>query len=399
MDPDNSAELWDSAQHAVIAGDVSTLERLLRDNPTLFADEHPPAYVPSGPGPTYAQRDARAIIAREQHFETYAEFVAHVEARKLEDSSVARFESAVEAVINGDAATLERLLREHPELVHARSTRQHRSTLLHYVGANGIEGFRQKTPKNAVDITRILVDAGADVNEVAEMYGGGSTTLGLVATSVHPWLAGVQMPLLELLLARGATIEEPGAGSAVHACLANGRGEAAEFLAERGARLDLAGAAGVGRLDLVAQMVATATAQQLKSAFEWACGYGRTSVVEFLLRHGMAVDATLSHNGLLGLHMAAVGAHVDTVKLLLERKFPVDRKDGVHGGTPLGWALYGWFESEGRRGNYHEVVRLLVAAGAPVNPKWIDEQDRDHFERRVHADPNMLAALRGGVQT
>jgi hypothetical protein len=97
--------------------------------------------------------------------------------------------------------------------------------------------------------------------------------------------------------------------------------------------------------------------------------------------------------------MAAGGGHVDTVKLLLERKAPVDQKDGVYDGTPLGWALYGWFESKGRRGNYHEVVRLLVAAGSPVNPKWIDEQDRDPFERRVHADPTMLAALRGGVQT
>lgn len=34
-------------------------------------------------------------------------------------------------------------------------------------------------------------------------------------------------------------------------CLANGRPEAAAFLATRGARLDLEGASGVGRLDVV----------------------------------------------------------------------------------------------------------------------------------------------------
>ena len=392
---DSPVAVWDSAQHAVITGDVSTLERLLHEHPQLFAEEEPPNYVPRGPVPTYAQRDARSVIAREHHFESYAGFAAHVEALKHQDSMVARFESAVEAIITGDGSTLERLLRDHPELIRARSTRQHHSTLLHYVGANGIEGFRQKTPKNAVAITQILLDAGAEVDAVADMYGGGSTTLGLVATSIHPWLAGVQMPLLELLLDHGATIDGPGDGSAVHGCLANGRGEAAEFLAERGARLDLAGAAGVGRLDVVERLVANATAQQLKTAFEWACGYGRTTIVEFLLRHGMAVDGTLSHGGLHGLHVAALGGHANTVRLLLERKAPVDRKDERHGGTPLGWALYGWFESEGRRGDYHEVVRMLVAAGAPVNPKWIDEQDRDSFERKVHADPRMLAALRG----
>jgi len=39
--------------------------------------------------------------------------------------------------------------------------RRHHATLLHYVGANGIESFRQKTPANAVDIARLLLDAGA----------------------------------------------------------------------------------------------------------------------------------------------------------------------------------------------------------------------------------------------
>src|SRR5439155_21757545 len=166
------------------------------------------------------------------------------------DSAVARFESAVDAVIAGDVATLQRLLRDRPELVRARSTRSHHSTLLHYVGANGVEGFRQKTPSNAVEILNILLDAGAEVDAPADMYGGGSTTLGLVATSIHPELAGAQIALLETLLNRGATIDTGGRG-AVIGCLHNGRGAAAEFLASRGARLDVEGAAGVGRLDLV----------------------------------------------------------------------------------------------------------------------------------------------------
>ena len=83
--------------------------------------------------------DARAIIAGNHHFGTWDEFEAF--ARELRDktSPTARFEAAVDAVVSGDEAALDRLLRAHPELIHARSARPHHSTLLLYVGANGVE--------------------------------------------------------------------------------------------------------------------------------------------------------------------------------------------------------------------------------------------------------------------
>ena len=73
----------------------------------------------------------------------------------------------------------------------------------------------------------------------------------MTATSCHPEEAGVQLPLMELLMDRGAIIDGPEEGSAVVDSLHNGRGEAAELFAKHGARLDLEGAAGVGRLDVV----------------------------------------------------------------------------------------------------------------------------------------------------
>src|SRR5205814_1584824 len=88
-----------------------------------------------------------------------------------------------------------------------------------------------------------------------DVYGGGSTTLGLVATSVHPDKAGVQLELLQLLLDHGAAIDTPRGGgnktAAVKAALHNGRPAAAKFLAERGAKVDLEAAAGVGDLKAV----------------------------------------------------------------------------------------------------------------------------------------------------
>ncbi len=85
------------------------------------------------------------------------------------------------------------------------------------------------------------MDAGAEVNAEADVYGGGATTLGLVATSVHPFRAGVQNPLMQMLLDHGAEIEHvTSAGNrhrAVKGALANGRAEAAVFLADHGADL------------------------------------------------------------------------------------------------------------------------------------------------------------------
>jgi ankyrin repeat protein len=385
--------------NAIIKGDVPRLERLLRENTEWFSQRQPPAYVPHGPAPSYVGADARTIIAREHEFESFAAFAKHLEAQNDHTSLVSQFESAVEAIVSGNLASLEQLVGLNPALIRARSTRKHHAALLHYVGANGVEGFRQKTPKNAVAVATILLKAGAEVDAVADMYGG-ATTLGLVATSIHPWLAGVQSALIDLLLDQGAAIDQPGAAGngqgIVNGCLANGRLEAAKLLAARGAPLDLDGAAGVGRLDVVqsfftedGSLKANATAAQMKSGFNWACEYGRTRVVEFLLQNG--VDVGERHHGETGLHWAAYGGHLDVVNLLLDRKAPVNITDDRFGGTPLGWALYGW--QEGRRaarGHYAKVVALLVRAGATVDQAWLaDEQ--------VRADPEMLVALGGGA--
>ena len=396
----SSASLWESAKKAVITGDVSALERLLRENAEWFSQRQPPAYVPSGPSPHYAGTDARTIIAREHDFESFEEFARHLEALNRKSSLVSQFESAVEAVISGDLATLEQLLRLNPELIQARSARRHHATLLHYVGANGVEGFRQKTPKNAVAVAAMLLEAGAEVDAVADMYGG-STTLGLVATSIHPWLAGVQGALMEFLLEHDADINQPEAAGngqgIVNGCLANGRLQAAELLAAHGAPLDLEGACGVGRLDLVesffnedGSLKANVTAEQMKSGFNWACEYGRTGVVDFLLQRGIEVG--MKHRGETGLHWAAYAGHRDIVKMLLERRAPVDLKDERFGGTPLGWAIYGWQEGVLCRGRgYHEVVGLLVSAGATVDRAWLTDE-------KVCADPEMLAALGGEIR-
>ncbi len=394
--------VWKSAEDAVVGGDVATLERLLREHQELFRTRQPQSSWSGGLTPDYSAADARSIIVGNHDFENWDQFAAYADALKNSTSAVAQFERTVDAIVTGDAVALERLLRHNPDLVRARSTRRHHSTLLHYVGANGIEGFRQRTPPNAVQITEILLEAGAEVDAVADMYGGGCTTLGLVATSIHPKVAGVLHELIDVLLAHGARIDDGGSGRAhvlVNGCLANGRDDAAAFLASRGAPLDLEGAAGVGRLDIVksffnpdGSLKETATMAQMKDGFTWACEYGRTDVVEYLLDRGIDVGELLPRpHGQTGLHWAAYGGHLGAVKTLLKRRAPVDVKDQRFGGTPLGWALHGWNEKKRDAASndaYYDVVALLVAAGAPVEPAWLSDEN-------ARADARMFAALGG----
>lgn len=349
--------------------------------------------------------DAQFFIARGHGFASWPKFAEDLEGLARADSPVSRFEAAADAIISGDSATLDKLLGEDSSLARGRSTREHRSTLLHYVSANGVEDFRQKTPKNIVEITKLLLNAGADVNAESDAYGGRSTTLGLAATSCHPEEAGVQLPLMDLLIAHGATIDGPDGGSAVNGCLHNGRGEAAEYLANRGARLDLEAAAGVGRLDVVrsffnddGSLKPTATEKQRTDGFAWACEFGRSSVVEFLLRTGIDVNAKLPHDRQTGLHWAAYAGHADTVRLLLAHGAAVDSRDDSYDGTPLGWALYGWGAGPrpAGRGSYYEAVALLVRAGARLDPGWYeDDEDRRQARDKVQSDSRMTAALRG----
>jgi len=345
---------------------------------------------------------ARAFVAQAHEFATWTKFVKFVEALAQPTSLVARFERAADAIVSGDLKTLDQLLRKHPELTRARSPRKHNSTLLHYISANGIEDFRQKTPNNIVEIAGRLLAAGADVNAESDAYGGRSTTFGLTATSCHPQDAGVQLPLMSLLIDHGAIIDGPDGGSAVHGALCNGRGEAAEFLAERGAKLDLEGAAGVGRLDIVksfftddGKLKRPGVQQQMSNAFAWACQFGHADVVEFLLDRGVSVGEGLKHHGQTGLHWAAYGGHLSMVKLLLDHGASVHARDPTFDGTPLEWALYQWRQLKGKnKQSYYAVVSTLIKAGAKLEPHRYEASEEGRRALKLfRSDPRMATAL------
>lgn len=360
------------------AGDPETLDQVRWNHPRLHGRSDDEIRVGR-----FVLADAQLVIARLHGFDGWTELRAHIEALRRADPAVERFERAADAIVAGDAAELETLLRRHPHLLRERSTRAHRAPLLHFVSANGVEGYRQQSPPNAVQVARALLDAGAEVDATSEAYGGGWATLGLVATSTPPQLAGVQIPLLDLLLDRGAAIDgvHPTVGS-VRGALLNDCPEAARALAARGAALDVVTAAGVADVETVRRLAPGARKSQLDRAFLCAAAFGEIETLAWLLDQGVDVAAS---DGMTALHRAAGRGRLDMVDLLVARGAPLEKRN-AWGGTVLGSTL--WFVRNGdtaRRtpADYPAVLDRLIAAGARVDVHPAMRTDIEAVYRRA----------------
>ena len=297
--------------------------------------------------------DTKLAVARWYDFYDWSALEDYVDAVGR-PGPVRHFERAVEAVIGGDAATLSQLLRDHPDLVRARSTRVncfdppvHRATLLHYLAANGVEGYRQRSPENAVEIARLLLDAGADPNALQDSYGGQNTTMSMLVSSTPPKAAGVQVPLVNVLVDYGATISPSGSGawtSPLETALVFGMRDAAHALVARGAPVDtLAAAAGLGRADHVLRLLPSADASDRHRALALATQSGQLEVVKILLDAGEdpnRFNPAGCHSHATPLHQAIAGGDLEMTKLLVARGAKLDTEDTIFRGTPLGWAAY-----------------------------------------------------------
>jgi ankyrin repeat protein len=331
--------------------------------------------------------EAQFVIARAHSFKSWPDFAHHVERLSPRDGDADPFESAADAVVAGDIPTLESLLRGNPDLVHGRSAREHLATLLHYVAANGVEDFRQLTPPNAVAIAKCLLEAGAEVDALANTYGGGKaqTTMNLLVSSTHPAEAGLQPTLIETLLDFGAAVNGlDDDGSPLMTALAFGYVEAAETLARRGARVDnVIAAAALGRVDLVRSILAEGgrvspslvnlywlrlpsdPKSHVDRAFVWACRFGRTAVVELLLEHGVD-PAVTDDDGMTGLHWAAANGHLEVVRLLTERGAPLEAQNRW-GGTVLASTLYSALQPQANAADCAAAIELLLDGGADIS--------------------------------
>lgn len=298
--------------------------------------------------------DAAMALARAYDFRDWAALEQWVSEVTVAGSPVWRFENAADAIVTGDAVRLRRLLSEDPELVHARSTRVthfdppvHRATLLHYLAANGVEGYRQRSPANAVEIAVILLDAGADPNALQGSYGSENTTMAMLVSSEPPRTAGVLLGILHALIDRGASVAPLGTGHCadpVMTALIFGNADAALALEQRGANVStLPAAAALGRIDVVTRLLPLASSAERHRALALAAQHGRTDVVRVLLDAGEDPDRYNPegyHAHATPLHQSIANGRFETAKLLIERGARIDIKDRIYQSTAMGWAEY-----------------------------------------------------------
>lgn len=343
------------------------------------------------PDTNFGIDDARTVVAREHGFESWPGMLQHIDDLHHTESSVARFERAVDAVIRGDLSELNALLSENPEMVHERSSRGHKATLLHYISANGVENFRQVTPANALEVAEVLLAAGAQPDAFAEVYDSKwGTTLELLVSSNPPAKAGLQPALAEKLLDYGAAVNGVhGNGAPLLTAIYFHYPDAAEVLVKRGAKVGNAVvAAAMGHLELLASHLGTdgrlhaeaplvevewlkmerTREANLALAFVWAAMLNRTDTVRYLLEKGVS-PASRDHRDWTALHWAGYFGHAETVDLLLEHRAPLEARNEF-GGTVLDQTLWATAH-EGARPLHLEVVRKLVDAGAKIHTWWL----------------------------
>ena len=230
------------------------------------------------------------------------------------------FERAADAVVEGDVVALDRLLRTNPELATARSSRPHRCTLLHYLGANGVEGHRQKTPANAVEVIDMLLAAGADPNASCYTYRGGpdETAVGLLTSSGHPRDAGLTVSMVRACAKGGARVPD------VYRLL----GELVDSDPRQ-----------VDGFDPESDIAAEALVE--------CAGLREREMLFALIDSGVDVNARRG-DGATALHQAAIDGDGELVDALLERGADLTLRDQTYDGTAAGWAFAGGHEDLGK---------------------------------------------------
>jgi hypothetical protein len=289
--------------------------------------------------------DAQLAIAREHGFPSWARLKRRVEKptfaddlnlpyrERIEDVA---FRRAVDLLDAGDVAALRAHLGEHPSLVHQHVLFEggnyfRNPTLLEFVAENPIRNGT--LPANIVQVAEVILEAGAKQNLPAL-----NETLGLVCSGRVPRESGVQLPFIDLLCDHGA---DP--NLAMPPALGHGEFEAVNALIRRGARMDLTGAAGLGRFEDARRLLADAGADDRHRALALASQFGRTDVVRLLLDAGEdpnRYNPAGSHSHSTPLHQAALAGHDEVVRLLVERGARLDAKDTHWQGTPAGWARH-----------------------------------------------------------
>jgi hypothetical protein len=242
----------------------------------------------------------------------------------------------VDLLDSGDVEGLRAHLKAHPKLIHQRVTFEggnyvRNPTLLEFVAENPIR--HGTLPANIVEVARVILEAGGQNDQAAL-----NEALGLICSGRVPRECRVQIPLIDLMCEYGA---DPNDG--MPAALPHGEFEAVHALLRNGARIDLAVAATLARVDDSQRLLSTASGEDRHRAFALAAQFGHTEIIRLLLDAGEdpnRYNPMGIHSHSTPLHQASIAGHYETVRLLVERGARLDLRDAWFQGTPEGWATH-----------------------------------------------------------
>jgi Ankyrin repeats (3 copies) len=260
------------------------------------------------------------------------------------------FADAVAAIDAGDIAKLDSLISQHPHLVADRLVTEEPGYfadpyLLWFVAGNPIRNAR--LPANITDVAMAIVDhidgAGVSSRQAQLDY-----AVGLVATGRIPRECGVQLALIDALIARGAP------PSGLDSAVAHNEMEAARRLIHHGAPVTLAAAIALDLPDAHTLASASDTGARA-NALLIAASLGKTDGVRLLLAAG--ADPNLRsqniHRHATALHQAALTGDAELCTLLLNAGASLTARDDIWNGTPAGWAEHA---------GHSDLARLLKPA-------------------------------------
>jgi ankyrin repeat protein len=320
---------------------------------------------------------ARRDLAQRHGYSSWAALARHLAALANGDEPTTPFMLAYRAVEDGDRDRLIELLDRHPELVRTRGT-----------NGNDLLGMA-----GGLEIVRLLLERGADVNRGND-YGW---------TKLHGAGYSNDRPLAKLVLAVGARTDllaRGDGGTPLIAALFWGHREVVDLLGLEPRNLRVA--AGLGRVDLVDELVGTPAAaahrafyrphggfpawqpsddpqEIIEEALVWAAKADRVEAIERLVELGANVEADpyrgtalawAASNGRIAairrlvelgadpngrgtfggpahgegvppLHLAAQAGREAAVDLLLELGADPAIRDSIYDGTAAGWAVHG----------------------------------------------------------
>jgi ankyrin repeat protein len=254
------------------------------------------------------------------------------ERPRIEDDD---FREAVAAIQSGDAETLGRLLDARPELLAMRAVdppaRQQgyfaNPKLFWFIANNPT--LIPRSPDNIVELARLMIARGVAQEDL-------TYTLGLVTTNMQ-MPADVQGELIRLLYEAGAQVTLEGMAG----ILGHRQTDAAARLLDKGWALTAPVAAGLGRTDALAALLARAAQAEKNDALGLAVINHEVEAARLCLAAGADPSAFMPcHTHSTPLHQAALDGRIDLMELLVAHGARLDTPDKLWRGTPLGWAMH-----------------------------------------------------------